>query len=156
MRKLMITAALATVALAGAAGCADNSVTPSSSASASTAAPATTAADQTKAVCEEAGTVSTTAGEAISAKAKEVAAASGDQTKQLKIAGDLITLANDWSAKLTELSAKPIKPEVKQALTDGATTIKGLTNPVAIQTANAAQIESQLKLLVDKISVACG
>jgi ABC-type Fe3+-hydroxamate transport system substrate-binding protein len=156
MRKLMITAALATVALAGAAGCADNSVKPSSSASASTAAPTTSAADQTKAVCEEAGTVSTTAGEAIAAKAKEVAAASGDQTKQLKIGGELITLANDWSAKLTELSAKPIKPEVKQALTDGATTIKGLTNPVAIQTANAAEIESKLKLLVGKISAACG
>ena len=65
-------------------------------------------------------------------------------------------MANDWSAKLTELSAKPIKPDVKQALTDGATTIKGLTNPVAIQTANAAQIESQLKVLVGKITVACG
>jgi hypothetical protein len=154
MRKLIITAALATVALAAAAGCADNSVKPSSSTSAS-AGTTTSAADQTAAVCEEAGAVSTTAGEAISAKAKDAAAASGDQVKQLQIAGDLIKLANDWSAKLTELSAKPIKPEVKQALTDGATTITGLANPAAIQTTSAAQIETKLKTLVTNVASAC-
>jgi ABC-type Fe3+-hydroxamate transport system substrate-binding protein len=154
MRKLIISAALATVALAAAAGCADNSVKPSSSASAS-AGTTTSAADQTAAVCEQAGTVSTTAGEAISAKATEAAAASGDQAKQLQIAGDLIKLANDWSAKLTELSNKPIKPEVKQSLTEGATTITGLANPAAIQTTSAAQVETKLKTVVAKIATAC-
>jgi hypothetical protein len=155
MRKLIITAALATVALAAAAGCAYNSVKPSSSESVSTGTSTTSAADQTAAVCEQAGTVSTTAGDAIAAKAKDAAAASGDQVKQLQIAGDLIKLANDWSAKLTELSAKPIKPEVKQALTDGATTITGLANPAAIQTTSAAQIETKLKTLVTTIASAC-
>lgn len=157
MRKLIITAALATVALAAAAGCADNSPKPSSSASSTAAAAGTTAAaaDQTKEVCTEAASTSTTAGLAISAKAKDIAAASGDQAKQLQVAGDLIKLANDWSSKLTELSAKPIKPEVKQALTEGATTITGLTNPAALQSANASQIESQLTALVAKISTAC-
>jgi hypothetical protein len=64
-------------------------------------------------------------------------------------------LANDWSAKLTELSAKPIKPEVKQSLTEGATTITGLANPAAIQTTSAADIETKLKSLVVKIASAC-
>jgi hypothetical protein len=154
MRKLIISAALATVALAAAAGCADNSVKPGSSASAS-AGTTTSAADQTAAVCAQAATVSTTAGEAISAKATEAAAASGDQAKQLQLAGDLVKLANDWSAKLTELSTKPIKPEVKQSLTEGATTITGLANPAAIQTTSAAQIETKLKTVGAKITTAC-
>ena len=154
MRKLIISAVLATIALTAAAGCADNSVKPSSSASAS-AGTTTSAADQTAAVCEQASTVSTTAGQAISAKATEAAAAGGDQARQFQIAGDLIKLANDWAAKLTELSNKPIKPEVKQSLTEGATTITGLANPAAIQTTSAAQIETKLTTVVAKIRTAC-
>ena len=153
MRKLITTAALATVALAGLAGCADNSVKPSSSASASTAT--TTAADQTKQVCTEATTTSTTAAAAVQAKITEAVAANGDQTKLVQIGTDLAKLATDWSSKLTELSAKPISPALKTALTDGATTITGLANPATIQSTTPAQVQTQLQAISTKIAAAC-
>jgi hypothetical protein len=158
MRKLIIIAALATVAATGVAGCADNSVKPSSSSSAATtttAAAPTTAADQTKQVCDEALSASTTAGAAIQTKFTELTAAAGDQAKQLQIGTDMVKIANDWSAKLTELSAKPINPQVKQALTEGVATISSLSNPVTLQSTTAAQAETQLKALAAKITTAC-
>jgi hypothetical protein len=153
MRKLMITAALAAVALAGVAGCADNSPKPASSSSASSAA--ATAADQTKQVCDEAASTSTTAAAAIQAKATELVAANGDQAKMLQVGTDLAKLASDWSAKLTELSAKPINAQVKQALSDGVTTITTLSNPTTLQSTTPAQVQSQIQGAIGKITAAC-
>jgi hypothetical protein len=157
----MITAAVATVALAGLAGCADNSVKPGSSASPSTAAAATSnasatsAADQTKDVCDQAAGLSATASAALQAKFAELVAANGDQNKMLQIGTDLAKLASDWSSKLTDLSTKPINPQVKQALSDGATTIAGLANPATLPSTTPTQVQTQVQGLIAKITAAC-
>lgn len=159
MRKLMITASLAAVALAGLAACADNSVNPSSSQSANTptvtSAPATTAADQTKQVCTDAAAASSTAAVALQAKFAEVQAANGDQMKLLAIATDAAKIATEWSGKLTTLAAKPIDPDVKKALTDGATTIQTMINPATIQSLTPTTAATQLAGVTTKISTAC-
>ncbi len=158
MRKLMITASLAAVALAGLAACADNSVSPSSSQSASTPASAsatTSAADQTKQVCLDAAAAGSTASTELQAKFVEAQAANGDQMKLVQIAGDAARIAGQWSTKLTELSAKPIDPDVKAALTEGATTIQGLTNPATMQSLTPVAAAAQLQGVITKITTAC-
>ena len=138
MRKLMITAVAAAVALGPVAACSSGG-----------------SADQTREVCVEAIAAGTTASAAIQAKVNEgsQAVASGDQAKLLQIAADLRKTASDWSAKLTELSQKQIKPEVKTALTESAATISNLADP----TKNVAASEAQTKLIEigTKINAAC-
>ena len=156
MRKLIITAAFAALALTGVAACADNSEPGTSTTTTPAGGSSPSAAgDQTKQVCDEAQSASTTAADALKAKATELAAAGSDQAKQLQIGTELATIAGDWSKKLNELSAKPIKPEVKQALTEGVSTINSLSNPMTLQSTSAAQVETQLKALAAKLTAAC-
>jgi hypothetical protein len=73
----------------------------------------------------------------------------------LQIGTDLAKLASDWSAKLTELSGKPINSQVRQALSDGVTTITTLSNPATLQSTTPAQVQSQIQGAVAKITTAC-
>jgi hypothetical protein len=119
-------------------------------------APATTSAgDQTKQVCTDAAAASATAATALQAKFVEAQGANGDQMKLVQIATDAAKIAGDWSSKLTELSAKPINSKVKTALTDGATTIQGMTNPATMQSLTPASAATQLQGVVTKIATAC-
>lgn len=126
MRKLVIAAALATVALGAAAGC--TTATPNAG---GTSAPATTttAADITAQVCTEAVAYNTTAWAAVNAKFLELQAAlvAQDQAKFEKLAEEGQKLSDDWEAKLNELIAKSPKDEVKKELNDLVALIKDET-----------------------------
>lgn len=149
MRKLMMTAAMAAVALGGAAACGTSSPEPSGTTQATT----TTAADQTKEVCAQAISEGTTATAAIKTKVAEAMAAfsAGDQAKVLQITNDIKKTAGDWSTKLNELSNKPIKPEVKAALTDGITKI----NTLAAATTPPVDAEAKMTEFATKLAAAC-
>jgi len=147
MRKLMITAVVIASALGGAAACA-NPTPPG-------VVPTTTApADQTKEVCATAISESTTATTTIKAKLAEgnQAAVSGDTAKLAQIEADLNKAATDWAAKLTELSGKLIKPEVKTVLVEGATTI---TSIMSSTTVSQAEGEAKLTEIGTKLVAVC-
>ncbi len=149
MRKLMITAVMVAAALGGAAACANP--TPPGAVPPTTTAPA----DQTKEVCTMAISESTTAGATIKAKLAEgiQAVASGDTAKLAQIEADLRKAASDWAAKLTELSGKQIKPEVKTVLVEGAATITAL-NSDTDQTPQA-EAEAKLNAIGTKLAAVC-
>ena len=130
MRKLLMITAMVAVALGGTAACANKPASPSSS-------PTTaTAADETKAVCAEAKTASDSAITTLKAQTEAKAAA--------------VT----WTAKLTELSTKPIKPEVKKVLTDGVAMITSLTATLGTST-STADAEAKLNDFTTKLAAAC-
>lgn len=156
MRKFIIAAALVTTALTGAAGCADNSKPGTDATSAPAATTATDrVADQTKAVCTEAISTSTAATAAFTAKFTEflAAAASGDTAKFDTLEADFAKLANDWKGKLTELSTKPIKAEVKTALTDGIAKVEQITSEDGSLTAE--KVQADLATFNTKLAAAC-
>jgi len=147
VRKLMITAVIVAATVGGAAACA-NPTPPG-------AAPTTTApADQTKEVCATAISESTTATTTMKAKLAEgnQAAASGDTAKLPQIEADLKKAATDWAAKLTELSGKQIKPEVKAVLVEGASTITAL---MASTAESQAEGEAKLTAIGTKLVTVC-
>lgn len=148
MRKPMIIAALVAVALGGVVACANKPATPD-------ATPTAAQADQTKEVCTSAMSESTTAITTLKAKLIEAQAAfaAGDQTKLVQIQATVKTTATNWTAKLTELSGKPIKPGVKTVLTDGVTTINNLTASIA--TTSPADAEAKLTDFTTKLAAAC-
>lgn len=148
MRRFILIAAMVAFALGGAAACSNDEPTPSSTSQA-----ATTAADQTKEVCAEAAAAGTAAAATIKAKANEAAAAlsAGDQAKLIQITTDIKKAAAEWSAKLTELSNKPVDPKVKAALNDGITKI----NAIAAATTPPPDAEAQVNEFATKLSAAC-
>jgi len=156
MRKLILTAAMLAVALGGAAGCADNSgtdtTTPSPSVSPAASSSTSDTAAQTKAVCTEATAVGATSTAALQATVLQLSQYSSDPAKVQSLAAELIKTANAWSAKLTELSKKPITPQVKKVLEDSSATITALaasTNP------NVSDIQAKLADLSTKLKAAC-
>ena len=148
MRKLMIITAMVAVALGGAAACANKPATPSTSSSAA-------AADETKAVCTEAQSSSATAIATLQAKLAEGTQAflAGDTAKVAAAQAAAKTAATDWTTKLTQLSQKNIKPQVKTVLTDGVTTITGLA--ASFGTTSAADAQAKLTDFTTKLAAAC-
>jgi hypothetical protein len=158
MRKSLIVAALAAIALGGTVGCAHpneaplpgETRTPTTASTGNTSAP-----DETKAVCAEATSTSTTAISTLKAKVAEATAAqaAGDQGKLIAAQLAARTTATEWSNKLTSLSARPIKPQVKTVLTDGAKMINDMTaNPASLTPASA---EAKLNDFTGKLAGAC-
>jgi hypothetical protein len=151
MRKLLMITAMVAVALGGTAACANKPASPSSSPST-----AATAADETKAVCAEAKTASDSATTTLKAKLAEGTQAflAGDQAKALKAQTEAKAAAVTWTAKLTELSSKPIKPEVKKVLTDGVAMITSLSATLGTST-STADAEAKLNDFTTKLAAAC-
>jgi hypothetical protein len=126
MRKLVIAAALAAVALGATAGC-----TTAAPTAGGTSAPATTttAADITAQVCTEAKSYNETASTALNTKFAEITAAlmAQDQAKYATLLGEAEKIVKEWEAKLGELTVKGPKDEVKKELTDMVAVIKDET-----------------------------
>lgn len=150
MRKLLMITAMVAVALGGTAACANKPASPSSSPSTATAT------DETKAVCADAKTASDSAVTTLKAKLAEGTQAflAGDQAKAQKAQTDAKSAALAWIAKLNELSAKPIKPEVKKVLTDGVAMITSLTATLGTST-TTADAEAKLNDFTTKLAAAC-
>ena len=148
MRKLLIITAMVGVALGGVAACANKPASPSPTTS-------TAAADETKAVCTEAQAASTTAIATLQAKLAEGTQAflAGDTAKVAAAQAAAKTAATEWTAKLTQLSAKNIKPQVKTVLTDGVTTITGLA--ASFGTTSSADAQAKLTDFTTKLAAAC-
>jgi hypothetical protein len=155
MRRFVITVVALAVTLAGAAACATTpSANPHATATASTATTAATGSDETEAVCDEAISVSTSSMNTLKSKLAEgqTAFLAGDTAKALSIQASAKTTATEWTNKLTELSKKQIKPEVKTVLTDGVTTINGLMNST---TTSPTDAEKKLNDFMTKLKAAC-
>jgi hypothetical protein len=148
MRKLLIITAMVGVALGGAAACANKPASTSPTTSAA-------AADETKAVCTEATTASTAAITTLQAKLAEGTQAflAGDTAKVAAAQAAAKTTATEWTTKLTQLSQRNIKPQVKTVLTDGVTTITGLAN--SFGTTSAADAQAKLTDFTTKLAAAC-
>ncbi len=160
MRKSMIVAMLAAIALGGAAGCAhpQNEV-PLPGVSPTRTTPATTTttatgADETKTVCAEAISVSNSTATTLKSKLAEgqAALAANNQAGALAAATAAKAAANDWSTKLKSLQSRPIKPAVKTVLSDGITMIDALTASTNI---NPADAEAKLNDFTSKLAAAC-
>jgi hypothetical protein len=153
MRKLVISVALVAIALGGAAACAVEAPTTNPT----TAAPTTTAAaaDQSKSVCNEAVTASTSAGLVIQTKATDLRAAlaANDLVKATQVGAELQKAASELSTKLTTLASGNIKPEIKTALTDLVTTIN--KHAAAGAQINTTQAESEITAGIGKLTTAC-
>jgi hypothetical protein len=154
MRKLMIVAIIAAAGFAAAA-CADNSPKPSAS-STPAATTTTTAAtvDETHQVCAEAMAAGSAAAVEFNAKVDQLnqAAQSGDLIKANQLANELRQKAAELQTQLQGWSAKNVKPEVKAALTDGATTVQQLNNPAVMPDASA---KTKLQDIATRLSTAC-
>lgn len=161
MRKFLLAATAATVVLGG-VGCAhpQNEVPlPGESVTSTSKAPTSTATssgrDETASVCSEAKRVSNAAVSTIQAK---LSAAQTAQTSNpaaaLAAVNEAKAAAKDWSATLSTLAAKQIKPSVKTVLTDGITMINGLANasPTSV---NPAEAENKVNDFLTKLNSAC-
>ena len=156
MRKSFIVAVFAAVALGGVVGCAhpNEAPLPGETRTPTTAAPAT-GADETKAVCAEATSTSNTAITTLKAKVAEATAAQAANDQGKLIAAQLAakSTATEWANKLNSLAARPIKPQVKTALTDGATMINSMmANPASL---NPTTAEQKLNDFTTKLASAC-
>jgi hypothetical protein len=160
MRKSMIVAVLAAVAIGGVAGCAhpQNEVPlPGESPTATTPAAATTTAtgaDETKTVCAEAISVSNSTATTLKSKLAEgqAALAANNQAGALAAAAAAKSAATDWSNKLKSLQSRPIKPAVKTVLSDGVTMIDSL---MASTNINPTEAEAKLNDFTTKLAAAC-
>jgi hypothetical protein len=164
MRKTLVPTAVLAIALGGLAACAHPSPpngpypTTAGPVHATTAGPTSSGggsgvADQTRDVCADATSTSATAAAAIRAKgaAAQAALLAGNQADAIAAVGDLKSTANDWSNKLTQLAAKPIKPEVRSVLTDGASKITTLAQSTSVP----ADADSQLTDFTTRLAAAC-
>jgi ABC-type glycerol-3-phosphate transport system substrate-binding protein len=151
MRKLLIVAVLATAALGGAAACASS--TPGSSPTSTP--PASSASDQTKAVCDEAIAFEKQQGSSMVAKVQQALAdmAAGKTVDPAQLQADLLKMQQDWTTKFNELSAKPIKPEVKTAITNFVTNLQQIAQ--SSNAASMAQAQAKLTELDQALSTAC-
>ena len=109
--------------------------------------------DQTKAVCDQALSLSVTAVATIRSKAAAAQAAlgAGNQLGVVQAVTDLKKTASDWADQLTQLSTKPVKPQVKSVLDDGVRTI----NELASATTPPPDAESRLTDFTTKLGAAC-
>lgn len=166
MRKTLVPTAVLAIALGGLAACAHPSppngpypttAGPVHATSGAPTNPATTGnsgpADQTRDVCADATSTSTAAAATIRSKgaAAQAALLSGNQADAIADVGDLKSAANDWSNKLTQLAARPIKPEVRSVLTDGASKITTLAQSTSVP----ADADSQLTDFTTRLAAAC-
>jgi hypothetical protein len=160
-RALVPTAALA-IALGGLAACAHPSPPDAPYPTTAGPAPATSAAptsgnsgtaDQTAAVCADATSTSASAAATIRAKGATAQAdlLAGNQADAIVAVTELKNAANDWANKLTQLAAKPVKPEVRSVLTDGATKITTLAQSTSVP----ADADSQLTDFTTRLAAAC-
>jgi hypothetical protein len=159
MRKSPIAAVLVAVALTGAAGCAHpkNEVPlpgESPTRTTATAAVTTTGADETKAVCAEAISASSSAVATLKAKLAEgkAALAANNQPGAIAAATAAKATGKEWSGKLSSLVSRPIKPAVRTVLSDGITMIDSLT---ASTNVNPTDAESKLNDFTTKLAAAC-
>ncbi len=157
MRKSLIVVVLAAVALGGAVGCAhpNEAPLPGESRPPTTAATTATGADETKAVCAEATSTSASAVATLKAKVAEATAAqrANDQGKVIAAQLAAKSTATEWANKLNSLAARPIKPQVKTVLTDGAKMINDMMASPA--TLNPTTAEQKLNDFTSKLASAC-
>jgi hypothetical protein len=157
MRKSFIVAVSAAIALGGVVGCAHPNEAPlpgETRLPTTNAAPAS-GADETKAVCAEATSTSNTAITTLKAKVAEATAAQAANDQGKLIAAQLAakSTATEWANKLNSLAARPIKPQVKSVLTDGATMINSMmANPGSL---NPTTAEQKLNDFTTKLASAC-
>jgi hypothetical protein len=150
MRKLLITAALAAVALGGAAAC--TTAPPGDGPSSS---PTSAAADQSASVCADAIAYEKAQSLASVNKIQEGIndAASGNTAGVAQVQTDLTKLLGDWTTKFTDLSQKPVKAEVKASLGEWLTFLNQV--PAQAQTTTLPQLQSQFNDLDTKLTTAC-
>jgi hypothetical protein len=145
MRRFLITAALAVVAVGAAAGC-TTGPTPTPS--------ATGSADETKAVCDQAKAYAATASAAILAKYTEgtQAIASGNAAAAATAAAAGKQLLADWSTTYKQFANKSIKPDVKTAITNIANWAEQTAGATS---ADPAALQATYADLSTKLATAC-
>jgi hypothetical protein len=160
MRRILTAAALATAVIAGVTACGgtpDPAASPT--AAAASAAPATSAAAaaagaDTKAVCAEAVALSSTAAadfaKQIDEFLKSVVAGGDDAAAAEKKLRASLTA---WEAKLKELAAKDIDPELKTALTEAAATVAKHNDPN--DNTGTGAVKKEFTEIGAKITTAC-
>lgn len=153
MRKLLIVAILAGVALTGAAACATN--TPAGSVSSAPGSTTAAGADQTADVCTQALALEKADGTAVLTKVQAYlqAVASGQAVDGTQVLADLTKIQSDWVTAFTTFSDKPIKPEVKTALQNFITFVQGLNQSSNL---TVTQVTSTYNQLDQALATACG
>jgi hypothetical protein len=152
MRKILVPA-VALVALLG--GCAHP--TPPDGFGTTAPAPAPTTAQQGNAdqsqVCSDAKSLSGTEVTLIKAKAAQAQAAlaQGDQSTLAQSIAALKSAASDWATQLNQMTGKQISPQLKQVLSDGASTITALAGAAA----PPPDAQSKLDDFTSKLEAAC-
>jgi len=148
MRRMFLTVGVAAMALVGATACGDDG-TPGASASADTVAAATRDA------CTQATALSASAATEFNAKMDEFikAALAQDATKSEQLETEIRAKVTEWEAKLNDLAAKDIKPEVKTALSQAAETLKKHNDPS--DNASVNEVKAAYVAIATKISTAC-
>jgi hypothetical protein len=153
MRKLLITAIVAGVALGGAAACASN--TPAGSVSSAPGSTTAAAADQTADVCAQALALEKTDGTAVLTKVQAYlqAIASGQAVDSTQVLADLTKIQSDWVTAFTTFADKPVKPEVKTALQNFITFVQGISQNSNL---TVAEVTSKYHDLDQALATACG
>jgi hypothetical protein len=153
MRKLLIMAILAGVALTGAAACATN--TPAGSVSSAPGSTTAAAADQTADVCAQALALEKADGTAVLTKVQAYlsAVASGQAVDGTQVLADLTKIQSDWVTAFTAFAGKPVKPEVKTALQNFITFVQGINQNSNLTVADVTSKYNQLDLA---LATACG
>jgi hypothetical protein len=150
MRKVLIAAVLAGVALGGVAAC--SSGTPSNGTT--TPAASSTTQDETKDVCTQAIAMEKQNGAAVIAKIQAAfasIAAGGTVDPQLQ--SDLLKIQSDWVTAFNGFAAKPIKPEVKTAITNFVTYVQSFVASGNSQT--LPQATAKFNELDQALTAAC-
>jgi hypothetical protein len=155
MRKLLIVALLATAALTGAAACSTPAVSPSSSSTPSSGAGSASAADETKDVCTQAIAEEKQNAATILAKVNTAlqAIANNQQPDMTQLGADLMKIQQQWITDFNGLAAKPIKPEVKTAITDFITYLQAINQDS--NTADLTQVTTKFNQLDQALVAAC-
>ena len=148
MRRMLIAVGLAAVALAGAAACDKSTPNPAGSAGADVAA-------ATRDACTQATALSATGAAEFNTKMNEFlqAAASGDAAKGQQLEAEIRAKVTEWATKLDGLAAKDVKPEVKTALTEAATTLRQHNDPN--DSTSIDEVKAAYVAIATKISTAC-
>jgi len=154
MRKLLIMAIVAGVALGGAAACASNTpadTVSSPPSSGSTAEPV----DQTADVCAQALALEKADGTAVLTKVQSylAAIASGQAVDSTQVLADLTKIQSDWVTAFTAFAGKPVKPEVKTALQNFITFVQGISQNSNL---TVTQVTTQYNQLDAALATACG
>jgi hypothetical protein len=153
MRKLVIMAIVAGVALGGAAACASN--TPADTVSSAPGSTTAAATDETADVCAQALALEKADGTAVLTKVQSylAAIAQGQAVDSTQVLADLTKIQSDWVTAFTAFAGKQVKPEVETALQNFITFVQGISQNSNL---TVPQVTAQYESLDQALATACG